>query len=109
MRDYINEPVHIDGRNIPYPIYTDADYLKYHDNIDEEKLDGYRANNMVMCKTISQIMAIKQSCFLLRHTSYSCQSLSDNLYELKIRLIKELKEKYNYEFDDEWVEKQWQQ
>lgn len=104
MREYINKPVEIDGRKIPYPVFTAADYLILHDKIED--LEEYMEKNYEMCRTINQIMAIKQSCFLLRNTSHSCQSLSDDLYELKLRLIGELKEKYNYEFDDSWVEDQ---
>ncbi len=104
MREYINEAVKIDGRKIPYPVYTAVDYLLLHDKIED--IDAYMEENYELCKTINQIMAIKQSCFLLRNTTHSCQSLSDDLYELKIRLIAELKEKHNYKFDDEWVEDQ---
>lgn len=106
MREYINEPVKIDGRKIPYPVYTAVDYLRYHDEIEEDALEEYCENNAGICKMINQIMAIKQSCFLLRDTTHSCQSLSDDLYDLKLLLMVKLEEKYDYIFDDEWVEEQ---
>lgn len=106
MREYINEPICIDGRKIPYPVNTAACYLEYHDGITGEELEEYQEDNAELFEIISQILAIKQSCFLLLNTSHSCQSLSDSLYNLKLRLIKELKEEYNYEFDDVWIEEQ---
>ena len=89
MRDYINRNIRIDGRLIPYPVYTSWEYFELHDGIED---------------LVTQILALKQSCFLLRHTTHSCQSLSDSLFSLKLKLIKELKEKYNYNFDDVWME-----
>ena len=49
-------------------------------------------------------MALKQSCYLLRRTSYSCGSLSDGLYRLKNELIAELETNFNFSFDDDFVE-----
>lgn len=40
----------------------------------------------------------------LRRTSYSCEILDDSLILLEERLIKELKEKYNHDFDNKLVE-----
>ena len=40
---------------------------------------------------INQIIALKQSWYLLRRVGCSCGSLSDDLYQLKMRLIHELK------------------
>ena len=40
----------------------------------------------------------------MRHVSYSCGTLSDGLLVLKNKLIIELKEKYNFDFDDDFVE-----
>ena len=106
MREYINEKLHIDGRKIPYPVYTSGEYLRMHDGISDEEMEDWVEENWEISKLINQILAIKQSCFMLRNTTHSCQSLSDDLYDLKIRLIAELKENYDYEFDDDWVEKQ---
>lgn len=103
MRAYINTPVHIDGRCIPYPVFISSEYFALHDHIED--VDSFTENYPELDELVNQIMALKQSCFLLRHTSHSCQSLSDDLYRLKLRLIKELKEKYHYDFDDAWVEK----
>ena len=106
MREYINEEVCIDGRKIPYPIHTVDEYIQMHDGINEEEIENWIEENWEISKKVNQILAIKQSCFLLRNTSYSCQSLSDDLYDLKLRLIVELKENYGYEFDDDWLERQ---
>lgn len=103
MREYINRPVSIDGRNIPYPVSTAYEYFELHDRVDD--VNVFADNNPEICILVNQIIALKQSCFLLLHTTHSCQSLSDDLYQLKLRLIQELKEQYNYEFDDVWMEK----
>ena len=105
MREYINKRVSIDGRNIPYTVDTVSEYLVEHDHMSQEEIEHFCDHNYEVYHKINQILAIKQSCFLLRHTSYSCQSLSDDLYQLKLQLIKELEEQYNYKFDDEWMEK----
>lgn len=104
MREYICEKVEIDGRTIPYPVFTAAQYLAEHDHMSQEEIECFMENNWEVYLTINQIIALKQSCFLLRHTSYSCDSLSDSLYNLKLQLINELKEIYNYIFDDNWME-----
>lgn len=102
-RDYIpNKDFRIDGRNIPYPVYTSAGYFMLHDNITDT--DRFIDDNPPVEELVTQIIALKQSCFLLRHTTNSCGSLSEGLYQLKLRLIAELQEKYNYLFDDEWME-----
>lgn len=103
MREYIDLDIRIDGRTIPYPVFTSSEYFALHDNIDN--VDDFIETNPEIDKLVTQILALKQSCFLLRRTTHSCQSLSDSLYELKIRLMKELSEKYQYIFDDEWMEK----
>lgn len=33
MRDYINRNISIDGRMIPYPVYTSWEYFKLHDKL----------------------------------------------------------------------------
>ena len=103
MREYIDLDIRIDGRTIPYPVLTSCEYFASHDNIDD--VDGFIDTNQEIDELVTQILALKQSCFLLRHTTYSCQSLSDGLYDLKMKLIKKLAEKYQYMFDDEWMEK----
>jgi len=103
MRNYIKREISIDGRNIPYPIYTAIQYLSEYDGVDIEDEEWYE-DNYDKVQLINQIIAIKQSCYLLRRVSYSCGSLSDDLFQLKLRLIRELQEKYEYRFDDEWME-----
>lgn len=102
MREYINSDIRIDGRTIPYPVFTSCEYFALHDGIDD--IDNFIDRNPEIDKLVTQILALKQSCFLLRHTTHSCQSLSDSLCDLKIHLVKELTEKYKYAFDDEWME-----
>lgn len=104
MREYISKKVSIDGRTIPYTVATVSEYLAEHDHMTQEEIDRFCDHNYEVYQKINQILAIKQSCFLLRHTSYSCQSLSDDLYQLKLQMIRELEEKYGYKFDDAWME-----
>lgn len=107
MREYTGKNVKIDGRDIPYPVFTAAQYFELHDGVKgQDALEDFEDKNYEVYKLVTQILALKQSCFLLRHTEYSCQSLSDGLHDLKMRLIWELKEEHGYEFDDEWVENQ---
>ena len=35
MRDYINRNIRIDGRLIPYPVYTSWEYFELHDGIED--------------------------------------------------------------------------
>ena len=102
-RKYIpNQNLCIDGRNIPYPVFTASGYLTEHDGI--ENIEEFCDSHEESVELLNQIIALKQSCFLLLHTSHSCGSLSDSLYDLKLRLIQELQEKCNYSFDDDWME-----
>lgn len=103
MRDYIpNRNFCIDGRNIPYPVFTSCDYFALHDGVED--IERFTDSHSELNELVSQIMALKQSCYLLRHTSHNCGSLNEGLYHLKLRLIAEAKEKFNYSFDDEWME-----
>lgn len=110
MRKYIYNEIKIDGRNIPYAIVTAEDYLLAKDILDgnaedyDELFEKWEEENYEIYELITQILALKQSCFLMRRVSYSCGTLSDGLYCLKNRLIIELKEKYNFDFDDDFVE-----
>jgi len=104
MRDFIGDNIHIDGRMICYRLVTANDYLRAKNEWSEEEVDQFVEKNWEAYTLITQIMALKQSCFLLRRVSHSCQSLSDGLYSLKLRLIRELREEHQIEFDDEFVE-----
>lgn len=104
MRDYIQGRIKIDGRNIEYRLVTASDYLEAKNEWSSEQIEQFCNENYEVYKLINQIMALKQSCYLMRRVSYSCGSLSDNLYDLKLRLIDELQEKYQIEFDDDFVE-----
>ena len=95
----------IDGRNIQYTLETASDYLyAKHENWSSDDLDAFIDNNFEQYQTLNQVMALKQSCFLLRHTSHTCGSLADGLFALKNELISKLKKSYNFDFDDKFVE-----
>lgn len=106
MRAYLGlNDLKIDGRQIPYLAENARDYLELHDKIED--VDAYiedddAPQNWQIYSLINQILAVKQGCYLLRHTTHTCESLCDSLLELKMRLIKELKDEYSYVFDDEW-------
>ncbi|WP_206459386.1 hypothetical protein [Anaerovorax sp. IOR16] len=104
LRDFIGDNISIDGRMIEYRIVTVYDYLEAK-NYTNEQIEEFCNNYYEIYQRINQILALKQSCYLLRRTSHSCGSLSDDLFQLKLRLIKELKERYNFEFDDDFVER----
>lgn len=104
MREFIGDYINIDGRMIGYRIDTAYNYLQAKGLTDSETED-FIEENYEAYLLISQIIAVKQSCWLLRRTSHSCGSLSDHMYLLKIKLIKELREKQEIEFDDELMER----
>lgn len=106
LREYKGEHnLHIDGRYIPYQIVTVTDYLfAKNDNWNYDDIERFSEENYEIYERLNQIIALKQSCVLLRHTSHSCGSLSESLYSLKLELIRELKEKYDYNFDEELME-----
>ena len=104
MREYKKGEICIDGRNIPYTVFTAADYLIHHDGLTEEAMYEFMNGHYGLYQKINQIIAIKQSCYLLRRVDYSCGSLSDDLYSLKMELILKIKNEYGYIFDDDWME-----
>ena len=91
-RDYIKKYLSIDGRMIPYRIFTVEVYFE-EKGLSKEEIEKLYDEKYDMCQILNQVIALKQSCVLLRHTSHSCGSLSEDLFQLKLRLIKELKEK----------------
>ena len=104
LRDFIGDKISIDGRMIEYRLVTATDYLKAK-GWSEDQIHALYEEKYEVAQTINQIMGLKQACYLLRRTSHSCGSLSDDLYSLKNRLIIELKEKHDFEFDDDFVER----
>ncbi len=103
-RKFIGDFIEIDGRMICYQLFTGHQYLMEKNGWTEEQVSEYIEENHKVYLLINQIMALKQSCFLLRRVSHSCGSLADHLYELKVRLIHELRDVHSVEFDDEFVE-----
>jgi len=104
LRDYIQGDINIDGRNIGYRMYNAWQYLRVKLNLGESEREDYQEKNYEVYQLINQIFALKQSIILLRNTSYSCGSLSDSLKLLECKLHHELREKYNFVFDEEFVE-----
>lgn len=54
---------------------------------------------------INQIIALKQACFLFRRITHSCGSLSSDLFSLKMNLIHKLNKEYNFNFDEDFMER----
>lgn len=104
MREFIGDTLNIDGRMICYRLVTVGDYLKAK-GMSEEQIETFAEERNGVYTLINQIMALKQACFLFRRVSYSCGSLSDDLYGLKMRLVRELRDKHDFDFDDEFVER----
>lgn len=104
MRAFIGDNIHIDGRMIGYRISTAYEYLKVKGltNSQIEEFIDYKYDTY---KLINQIIAVKQACWLLRRTKNSCGSLSDDLCDLKCKLIHDLQYEFNYTFDDSLMEK----
>lgn len=101
MREYIKKDITIDGRNLPYKIYTAKGYLEtvgYSNKQIEQFEDGD------IEEIITEIIALKHSSFLLRNTSHSCNKLPDSLIWLKNYLISKLKHEYEFDFDESIVE-----
>lgn len=105
MRDYIPNQISIDGRNIPYRINTAHEYLKQKLEMTESEIEEFHEKRNHIYKRINHILAIKQAWFLLRRTSHSCGSLSEDLFSLKGELIRDLLH-YEFFFDEEFVEMQ---
>ena len=103
MRDYIGGELRIDGRQIVYQLISAWDYLQAK-GMTEKEVEQFQNDHYPAYALITQIMGLKHACFLLWRTTHSCQSLTDNLYKLKMRLIRELRDEHNYEFDDKFVE-----
>lgn len=105
IRPYIdNKNLHIDGRMIPYPLATAIDYLEARYGMTQEELDSFTNNHYEQLTMLNTIIAMKQSCFLLRHTTYSCKSLSDDLYAHKNDMIARYNKTYDEPFDEDFYE-----
>jgi len=104
MRPFIGDGINIDGRRIEYQIFTAHCYFQEKMGWSEEEVDQFICTNSEIYERVTQILALKQSCYLLHRTSHSCQSLSDGLYRLKNELINDLRHKHSFDFDDSFVE-----
>lgn len=104
MRDYIPGEIRIDGRNIEYKLVTANDYLRAKHGYTNEDINEFIDEYWDKYQAINQIMGLKQSCYLLRRVSHSCGSLADDLFQLKLSLINWLKDEWDFDFDDQFVE-----
>lgn len=106
IRPYIdNKKLSIDGRMIPYPLVTAFDYLEAKNGeMAEEERDEFVDKHYGQLVMLNTIIAMKQSCFLLRHTAYSNQSLSDDLYKHKNEMVAKYNETYDEPFDEDFYE-----
>lgn len=107
LRAYIGDGINIDGRMIGCTIVNAHDYLKLKNNWTNEQVECYiedNATNYEIYELINQILALKHSHWLMRRTSYSCGSLADGLFYLRQELMIRLKDDYNYDFNEEWVD-----
>lgn len=106
LREYGNESkLKIDGRNIPYRLVTAADYLvAKNEGWNMEDVKQYKSVFPSQFIMLNQIMAIKQACVLLMHTSHSHHSLAKDLLALKRQLILEL-DAVGVEFDEKLVDR----
>ena len=71
LRNYIGDDIKIDGRMIGYRIVTASDYLE-EKGLNEEEIEKFSEDNYEIYELITQIIAVKHSCWLLRRTSHSC-------------------------------------
>ncbi len=105
IRPYIdNKNLSIDGRMIPYPLVTAGDYLEAKHNMSEDEVNKFMDENYEQYTMLNTIIAMKQSCFLLRNVRYSCGSLSDNLYAHKKDMVAKYNETYDVPFDEDFYE-----
>ena len=107
LRDYIDSNLKIDGRMIVCRFKNAYDYLKLKNNWSDNDVENFIEDsheNYEVFNLINQILGLKHSHCLLRRTTHSCASVSDSLYYLKNELIFKLKDDFNYDFNEEWVD-----
>ena len=97
--------LNIDGTQIAYGIRSAADYYQQIEGYSPSQVDNMIDNHYEEYQLVGQIIGLKISCFLLRHTTHVCESLADSLIALKKELIKQLYEKYHYIFKEAEMEK----
>lgn len=106
IRPYIGEKLNIDGRKMPYPLVNARDYLMAKNPaMTDEDVDKYIDWKYEQFASLNAIIAMIQSIFLLRHTSYSCGSLADDLIRIKGLVVAAHNEKYpDEQFDEGFYE-----
>ena len=101
----MNKIFKINGLHIPYAVSNVGDYYRMIEHYTPEMVDHMVDFEGERTSLINQIIGLKISCYLLRHTTHICESVPDDLAALKIELIKQLKEKFDYDFKEEDMEK----
>ena len=105
IRPYIdNKRLHIDGRMIPYPLVNASDYLEEKFGMKDNEIESFIDNHYKQYTMLNTIIAMKQSCFLLRHVGYSCGSLASDLYDHKKEMVAEYNKTYDPPFDEDFYE-----
>lgn len=107
LREYTGDNIKVDGRMIGCVIVTAFNYLKQKNDWSSEEVEDFMEQGKFgyeIYTMINQILALKQSHWIMRRVSHSCGSLSDSIYYLKEELISKLKKQYDYDFDEEWVD-----
>lgn len=100
----MNKMFTIDGRHVPYVIKNAGDYYRKIEGYTQEMVDHMMDFEWERTSRINQIIGLKISCYLLRHTTRMCESVSGCLFALKDDLIKQLKEEYDYDFKEAEME-----
>ena len=94
----------IDDKNVPYLVANAGDYYRKIEGYTPDMVDYMMDFCWKQTSLINQIIGLKISCYLLRHTTGMCESVPDCLRALKDDLIKQLKKKYDYDFKEAEME-----
>lgn len=95
--------LHIRKQDVGYEIETVVGYLMKKNEYTVDEANKFVEDNEEAGTLINQIIALKWSNRMLRHTNI-CESLSVDLVKLMHQLIKDLNEKHNIEFDETTLE-----
>lgn len=95
--------LHIKKQDVGYDVETVVGYLMKKNGYTVKEANEYVEKNQDTSLLINQIIALKWSNRLLRHTNV-CESLSIDTVKLMKGLIKDLKDKHNIEFDETTLE-----
>lgn len=91
--------LHIKKQDVGYNVENATQYLMKKNSCTIDEANELIEENEEVRTLINQIIALKWSNRMLRHTNV-CESLSMDLVKLMQGLIKDLKDKHNIEFDE---------